>query len=977
MISSDKYGSNGLQLPFNSVTVLRRRYLQRDEKGKTKETPSELFRRVARAIAKAELRYSKKADVESIEKEFFKAMSNLEFLPNTPTLMNGGTKLGQLSACFVIPVEDSLKGIFDAAKWTAIIHQSGGGTGFSFSKLRPFGDYVKSTDGIASGPITFMTIFDQTTEVVKQGGKRRGANMGILNVDHPDIINFCSCKSNEGFLKNFNISVAVTTKFIKAVKQNVDFELINPRSKTIVGKIKARKIFETIAENAWRSGEPGIIFIDEINRHNPTPTLGKIESTNPCVSGNTLVCTDIGLRTIKELAESIDTNVATNIPSNTQRLVLVKKARAFKTGTKKLFRIKTISGYEIEATADHKFLTEAGWKSLQDLTRDDELILQNSEGKFNHDSKLPILFGTKSEWDRELGEIIGWLIGDGWLSDKKNFRVGFSFGNTDVEIFNYLEPIINRLYGYDVKCIKRDNGVLHLSYHSKYFVDFFKKLGVQAWQSNTKEVPSSIFTATREAVIGFLQGLFSSDGTVGCDKKNGNYYIRLSSKSEKLLKQTQLLLLNLGIKSKIYARHRKRRIVFNYKNVAGKIKFYESDGLLWELQINKDMIQAFLEKIGFLENKNAEKLKNMKDVMFQKTRFVDRLFSKEFIGIADVYDLTEPETHSFIANGIIVHNCGEQPLLPWESCNLGSINLSKIVNGGTIDWNKLKKLVQLGVRFLDNVIDINKYPNLKIQQITKANRKIGLGVMGFAEALIKLGVPYNSNDALQIGQKIMKFIEKEGHKTSQLLGKERGSFPNFKQSVWKQKKHYKYMRNATVTTIAPTGTISIIAGCSSGIEPLFAISFVRNVMEGTELFETNPLFLKTSKERNFFSEDLLKQISKMGTIQNISTIPDDVKKVFVTAFDISPEWHVKMQAVFQKHTDNAVSKTVNLPMNSTVNDVKKVYLMAYRLKCKGITVYRYGSKSDQVLTIRSNKSGKNIVADSEFSGGCAGIVCPH
>jgi len=602
MMSSDKYGSNDLQLPFNSVTVLRRRYLQRDEKGKTKETPSELFRRVARAIAKAELRYSKKADVESIEKEFFKALSNLEFLPNTPTLMNAGTKLGQLSACFVLPIEDSLKGIFDAAKWTAIIHQSGGGTGFSFSKLRPFGDYVKSTDGVASGPITFMTIFDQTTEVVKQGGKRRGANMGILNVDHPDIINFSSCKSKEGFLKNFNISVAVTSKFMKAVEKDVDFELINPRSQTLVGKIKARKIFETIAENDWRSGEPGIIFIDEINRHNPTPTLGKIEATNPC---------------------------------------------------------------------------------------------------------------------------------------------------------------------------------------------------------------------------------------------------------------------------------------------------------------------------------------------------------------------------------------GEQPLLPWESCNLGSINLSKVVNGGTIDWNKLKKLVQLGVRFLDNIIDINKYPNLEIQKITKANRKIGLGVMGFAEALIKLGVPYNSNDALQIGEKIMKFIEKEGHKTSQLLGKERGSFPNFTQSVWKQKKHYKFMRNATVTTIAPTGTISIIAGCSSGIEPLFAISFVRNVMEGTELFETNPIFLRTSKERNFFSEDLLKQISKMGTIQNISTIPDDVKKVFVTAFDISPEWHVKMQAVFQKHTDNAVSKTVNLPMNATVSDVKKVYLMAYRLKCKGITVYRYGSKSDQVLTIRSNKSGKNIVADSEFSGGCAGIVCPH
>jgi ribonucleoside-diphosphate reductase alpha chain len=591
------------ELGVNTIQVLQRRYLLRNEKDQIIETPTDLFRRVAKAIALAELNYGPKVDIKKIEDEFFRAMSNLEFLPNTPTLMNAGTRIGQLAACFVVPIEDSLTGIFEAAKWTALIHQTGGGTGFSFSKLRPQGDLVKSIDGKASGPITFMTIFDKTTDVIKQGGKRRGANMGILSVDHPDILDFIQCKNKEGFLPNFNISVAVTDKFMKMVEKNQDYDLINPRTGQVTQRLNARKVFDLIVYNAWKTGDPGLVFIDEINRHNPTPKSGAIEATNPC---------------------------------------------------------------------------------------------------------------------------------------------------------------------------------------------------------------------------------------------------------------------------------------------------------------------------------------------------------------------------------------GEMPLLYWESCNLGSINLSKIIRDKKIDWVKLKKLIHLGVRFLDNVIDVNKYPIQQIEKITKSNRKIGLGVMGFAEALIQLGIPYDSNDAVSLAERLMKFIKKEGHAASQKLGQDRGNFANFEQSIWKTKMHYKNMRNATVTTIAPTGTISIIAGCSSGIEPLFAVSYVRNVMEGTKLYETNKYFEEIAKKKGFYSKKLIEEISRTGTIQHIKSIPKEIRRIFVTAHDISPLWHVRMQAAFQKYTDNAVSKTINLPQDAKQNNVRDVYVLAHKLKCKGITVYRYGSKPNQVLSFgQKTRQGVKVVADSEFSGGCIGTICPH
>ncbi len=565
-----------LKLPLNAILVLERRYLRKDERGRVIESTGQLFRRVAKGIAAIEKRYGKNdAEMAKFEEAFYTIMANLEFVPNSPTLMNVGTDLGQLSACFVLPIEDSIGSIFDTLKATALIHKTGGGTGFSFSRLRPRGDVVQTTGGIASGPISFAKIFDTATEVIKQGGRRRGANMGILRVDHPEILDFIVAKEREGILRNFNISVAVTDKFMKAVEKDAEFELVNPRNGATVESLSARVIWNLIVMMAWKNGEPGVIFIDTINRHNPTPLLGEIESTNPC---------------------------------------------------------------------------------------------------------------------------------------------------------------------------------------------------------------------------------------------------------------------------------------------------------------------------------------------------------------------------------------GEQPLLPYESCNLGSIDVSKFVTEKKeIDWGHLREIVKLAVRFLDNVIDANVYVLPEIEKITKGNRKIGLGIMGFADMLIKMGIPYNSEKALETAEQLMKFITSEARKTSVELGKEKGSFPNFKESILA--KRYQAMRNATATTIAPTGTISIIAGCSQGVEPLFAICYVREVAEslGRSLVEVNPIFENIALKEGFYSEELMKTIARKTSIQDVKEIPEHIRKLFITAHDINAEWHVRMQAAFQKYTENAVSKTINFPNSATPHDIEKAFWLAYKLGCKGITVYRHGSREVQVL----------------------------
>ena len=901
-----------LNLSSNAAEVLKRRYLLNDERERVIETPSQMFARVAKAIARAEQNYGKsKAEVKKIEQRFYLLMRNLEFLPNSPTLMNAGTDLGQLAACFVIPVEDSIESIFGAVKDMARIHQSGGGTGFSFSRLRPKGDVVKSTGGVASGPVSFMRVFNVATEVIKQGGKRRGANMGIISADHPDILDFIRAKEG-GQLSNFNTSIAVTDEFMHAVERNEEYELINPRTKEEVRKIKAREVFKEIVTYAWKIGDPGIIFLDEINRHNPVSAVGRIEATNPCVTADSWVMTAEGPRQVEELIGKKFVAIINGEEWESS------EEGFFETGVKQVYRLKTAEGFELRLTVDHpimrvermtRYKVEAQWSNAGDLKPGDKIIINNHRD-FGNSS-------VKGKYAEGEGYLIGLLLGDG--------------------------------------TIKKDKIILSSWGDSK---------GVNPGK---KAITEKIEKASSDFCRGLLRGLFDADGSVQGNQSKG-VSVRLAQSDVELLKAVQRMLLRFGIFAGIYRNRRGERKV-KMPDGKGGVKDYITKPQ-HELVISKENILYFAERVGFSDIEKMEKLenaiRNYKRKM-NRERFVASVEEVVPDVVGKVYDVQIPGINAFDANGFIVHNCGEQPLLAYESCNLGSINVSKFVENGEINWERLKEAVWSSVRFLDDVIDVNRYPLPKIEEMTKANRKIGLGIMGFAELLIKLKIAYDSMDALSVAEKLMQFITNEARLCSTELGLEKGSFPNFELSVWNSK--YDAMRNATVTTIAPTGTISIIGNCSSGIEPLFAVAFVRNVMGG--MLEINKLFEDIAKERGFYSKELIAEIAKRGSIQDIERIPEDIKNVFVTALDISPEWHVRMQVAFQRYTDNAVSKTVNLPSDATWGDVKRVFLLAYKLKCKGVTVYRYGCK-EGILSLEVPKLmlEEYVCADSEYTGEC-------
>ena len=993
------YLNKKLDLTKNAVTVLERRYLKRDEYGNLLEEPRDMFLRVAKNIAASEKQYNKtEEEIREIEKKYFDVMTDLDFLPNSPTLMNAGRELQQLAACFVLPVGDSMASIFEALKETALIQKSGGGVGYSFSNIRPRNDVVLSTKGVSSGPISFMTVFNAATDTIKQGGTRRGANMGILRVDHPDILDFITAKEDNEKLNNFNISVGVTEAFMKAVENDSEYEILNPRTKEVVTKYKAREVFEKIINHAWSNGDPGIIFLDRLNKDNPTPHIGTIESTNPCISEDMMVLTNEGFIKAKELFKKVKAGEEIKIVYDKRALEFKLNGKfnnnnfeihenlineCWNRGKKEIYKLTTCSGFELEATPDHKVLTTEGYKALADLKKDDEILIQPlgifkffkkifSNGKIK---KLNNLTKRKKLdlpefWSEELGELVGWLVGDGWLRED---RVGLTFGKEDKDIIDYFNNIITKWYNYDVKPIERENGVFHLSFHAKGFIEFFKELGVLSNKSNEKKVPELILSAPEEAAKGFLRGIFSSDGNI--DDIDGT--IKLTSSSRELLNGVQLLLLNFGIKSNILTRKYSFSKDFAYINKEGNEKSYHAkQENYYELFIAGGISKKiFQEKIGFILKRKNIKLQGFKFNKLSEenyyNKFIDKVHSVESIGEKEVYDFNEPVSNSFIANGIVVRNCGEQPLLPYEACNLGSINLANMIKEEddikSIDFDKLREVTKISVRFLDDVIDAGRYPLDKITAMVKSNRKIGLGVMGFADMLLMLEIPYNSEQALEISKNVMSFINDVSKEESKELAVERGEFPNFKGSVYDTPDGYK-IRNATTTTIAPTGTLSIIASCSSGIEPVFAISFVKNVMDNDKLIEVNPYFEEAAKMDGFYSTELMELIALKGSLKEISDIPDSYKRVFVTAHDIAPVWHVRMQAAFQGYVDNAVSKTVNFPSDATVKDVEDVYMLAYRLGCKGITIYRDKSRQSQVLTIGEKDKNTQKTEEASIKG---------
>ncbi|MGI9953359.1 LAGLIDADG family homing endonuclease [Moorellaceae bacterium AZ2] len=948
-----------MQLTDNARLILEKRYL-RKENGVPVETPEEMFLRVARAVAGAEKQLDPHFPPEKLEEyaqRFYELMVSFDFLPNSPTLMNAGRPLGQLSACFVLPVEDSMEAIFTALKHAALIHKSGGGTGFSFSRLRPKNSLVRSTGGLASGPVSFMKVFNAATEAIKQGGTRRGANMGILRVDHPDILEFISCKENNNELTNFNISVGLTKEFMEAVAKDDYYEL--KFGGTVYQKLKAREVFDKIVSHAWANGEPGIVFLDRLNEGNPTPELGEIEATNPCVTGDTWVTTSEGPRQVRELVGRPFEAVVNGIPYPSGEVGF------FQTGIKPIVRLRTREGYTLRLTLDHRVLRvvdrtryriSSEWVQVKDLKPGDQILLHNHRS----------LAGWPGELTEGEGYLLGLLVGDGVL--KKETAVlsvwireqaihGFPQGSGAFSVMELaLRYTADLPHRSDFRGWSPIKGRGEFRLKSAGLKALAERMGLRPGR---KTVTPEIERASSDGYRGFLRGLFDCDGSVQGSQEKG-VSIRLAQSDLELLQAVQRMLLRLGIVSTIYE---ERRPAGSRPMPDGRGNKREYNvKAQHELVITGDNLVIFAERIGFGDREKAQKLSTLLAAYRRKMnreRFVATVLSVEDDGVEEVYDVQVPGINAFDASGIYAHNCGEQPLLPYEACNLGSINLSHMVDEGKILWDKLAKTVYWSVRFLDNVIEINQFPIDKITEMVRGNRKIGLGVMGWADMLFKLRIPYDSEEAVDLGEKVMSFIQAEAVKASQSLAEERGSFPNIEKSIYRGTKR----RNATCTTIAPTGTISMIAGTTSGIEPVFALAYTKNVLDGESLLEVNPV-LEEYIRTHFSPEearDIIRRVAASGSVQDIAEIPLDIRRVFVTALEIAPEWHIRMQAAFQKFTDNAVSKTVNFPPTATKEDVRRVYELAYQLGCKGVTVYRSGSREQEVLVTgaqaKSNKEG--------------------
>jgi ribonucleoside-diphosphate reductase alpha chain len=931
------------ELTPNALRVLEVRYLRRDPAGHVVETPAQLFERVARAVAEAELIHGTAAEARRWEARFHEMLSGLDFLPNSPTLMNAGTSLGQLSACFVLPVEDTMESIFGTLRDMALVQRTGGGTGFSFSRLRPAGDHIVSTGGTASGPLSFMAIYDCATENIKLGGRRRGANMGVLRVDHPDIRAFIDAKRDGATLRNFNISVGVTDAFMAALATGADFELRHPVDGRVTGRVPARALFDAICDAAWATGDPGLIFLDTIARGNPTPAAGAIEATNPCITGDALIFTADGLRRAADLAaDGAPVRVVVEA-SDAPR----QASPVFSVGRRPVFRLDTIEGYSLRLTADHRVQTMRGWVPAAELRTGDRICLLSHRAAFGTGGSLA------------LGRALGSMVGEGTFDQAANSAI-LRFDHRDRTLAHasslaVQEPVLDSAVRGTSKTDRVR--VIHDERANGSNVDAVQLARLLADVDFTAEtrlmVPDAVLTGSEEMQRGFLQGLFTADGHIDGRQVTG-VSVRLTSVCLSLLQDVQRMLLAFGIASTI-DRNRRPGGSRLLPDGHGGRALYETQPY-HDLVISQGNLKTFAAEIGFLRADMQEALTHCLAAYkrrLNRETFTARFHSLTPDGDEEVYDLIEPCTHSFVANGFVVHNCGEVPLLPYESCNLGSINLAHLVverdGVAQVDWERLRRLAHDGMRFLDDVITVNRYPLAPTAEITQANRKVGLGVMGFAEMLILLGISYASSEAVRFAGELMAFIAREAQTASVSLAEERGVFPNWDRSVFAGQG--PRVRNATQTSIAPTGTISIIAGTSSSIEPLFALAYRRNVLGGETLTELNPLLVRHLERLGSDGAALLAAVERGGRLEDVPQASEDLRRLFVTALDVPAEQHVRIQAAFQQHVDNAVSKTVNLPAEAAPADIAAVYRLAYQLGCKGVTVFRYGSKPAQVLEL--------------------------